>query len=433
MSTYLICSTPVLGHVTPMLEIARHLATIGNRVIVLTGSRFADRAKAAGVEFRPLTGVADFDDRDLDKVLPERDKYRGFAQIQYDIQSIFIKPVPSQYAAVKKIVDAEKPDAILVDSAFIGAAPILLDSRTPRPAIIGIGVVPLSQSSRDLAPYGMGMAPSSTPLGRVRNAALNFVARKILFRQTQQMAMGIFADLGVPPTNLFAMDISGAYDRFLQLNAKEFDYPRSDLARNTSFVGPVLSPLPDMQLPDWWAELDGSRPVVHVTQGTIDNHDLTRLIRPTIDGLADTDVLVVVSTGGRPASDVGSVPANVRVAEFLPYDKLLPLTDVYVTNAGFGGVQYALSYGVPMVVAGDTEDKPEVAARVAWSGVGVNLHTGTPTASAVASAVKRVLAETGFRERSKKMADAVAGYSALASVEHAVGDAVAERASRAAA
>lgn len=433
MSSYLICSSPILGHVTPMLEIARYLVHAGHRVIVLTGSRFADRAKAAGLEFRPLTGLADFDDRHLDTVMPERDKYRGFAQMQYGIQSIFIKPVPSQYAEVKKIVDAEKPDAILVDSAFIGAAPILLDPRTPRPAIIGIGVVPLSQSSRDLAPYGMGMAPSSAPLGRVRNAALNFVARKILFRQTQQMAMGIFADLGVPPTKLFAMDISSAYDRFLQLNAKEFDYPRSDLAPNTSFVGPVLSPLPDVQLPEWWGELDGSRPVVHVTQGTIDNHDLTRLIRPTIDGLASADVLVVVSTGGRPVADVGAVPANVRVAEFLPYDKLLPLTDVYVTNGGFGGVQYALTYGVPMVVAGDTEDKPEVAARVAYSGVGINLRAGSPTASAVASAVKRVLAEAGFRESSKTMADAVAGYSALASVEQAVGVAVTEQVSRAAA
>lgn len=234
MSTYLIGSTPVLGHVTPMLEIARHLACGGNRVIVLTGSRFGDRIRGAGLEFRPLSGVADFDDRQLDKVLPERDKYRGFAQIQYDIQSIFVRPIPDQYAAVKQIVDAEKPDAILVDSAFIGAAPILLDSRASRPAIIGIGVVPLSQSSRDLAP-------------------------------------------------------------------------------NTSFVGPVLAPLPDVQLPEWWGELDGSRPVVHVTQGTIDNKDLTRLIRPTIDGLADTGVLVVVSTGGRPVADVGEVPANVRI------------------------------------------------------------------------------------------------------------------------
>jgi hypothetical protein len=41
-----------------------------------------------------------------------------------------------------------------------------------------------------------------------------------------------------------------------------------------------------------------------------------------------------------------------------------------VTNGGYGGVQQALANGVPLVVAGDSEDKPEVAARVRWSGTG---------------------------------------------------------------
>jgi hypothetical protein len=52
---------------------------------------------------------------------------------------------------------------------------------------------------------------------------------------------------------------------------------------------------------------------------------------------------------------------------------------VMVTNGGYGGVQMALSYGVPLVVAGASEDKPEVGARVAWSGAGLNLKTGKPS------------------------------------------------------
>lgn len=426
MATYLICSTPVLGHVAPMLTIGRHLLSRGHRVIVLTGSRFADRVLGLGMEFRPLSGLADFDDRDLDSSLPERDKYRGFAQIQYDIQTMFVNTIPAQFAAVSAIVDSEKPDAILVDSAFVGAAPLLLRTDEPRPAILGIGVVPLSQSSRDVAPYGMALGPSSSPLGRLRNRTLNFVATKVLFRKTQRSAERIFSTIGVPLT-MFAMDVSSAYDKFLQLNAREFEYPRSDLAANTSFVGPVLPPPAQAALPDWWGDLEGPRPVVHVTQGTIDNHDLTRLIRPTIDGLADSDVLLVVSTGGRPVADVGPVPSNVRLAEFLPYELLLPLTDVYVTNGGFGGVQYALSKGVPMVVAGDTEDKPEVAARVSWTGTGVNLRTGKPTSSAVRDGVHRVLGDPEFGRRAAEMASAIAGYSALNSVEIALADAVAER------
>ena len=72
------------------------------------------------------------------------------------------------------------------------------------------------------------------------------------------------------------------------------------------------------------------------------------------------------------------MPANARQAPFLPYDRLLPRTSVTVTNGGWGGVLASLAAGVPLVVAGGTLDKPEIARRVAWSGTGVDLRTGTP-------------------------------------------------------
>jgi UDP:flavonoid glycosyltransferase YjiC (YdhE family) len=167
----------------------------------------------------------------------------------------------------------------------------------------------------------------------------------------------------------------------------------------------------------WWADLDGSRPVVHVTQGTIDNHDFGRLVRPTIEALAEESVLVVVTLGGASAADLGPLPANVRVAPFLPYDALLPLTDVFVTNAGFGGVQHALAHGVPIVAAGETEDKPEVCARIEWSGVGINLRTGTPTPLQVADAVAEVLQNPTYRERAAAIAISIAATTPLESIE----------------
>ena len=68
-----------------------------------------------------------------------------------------------------------------------------------------------------------------------------------------------------------------------------------------------------------------------------------------------------------------------------------------VTNGGYGGVQMALSQGVPLVVAGTTEDKPEVAARVAWSGAGINLKTAAPTPAQVRDAVRALLDDQRYR------------------------------------
>ena len=98
-----------------------------------------------------------------------------------------------------------------------------------------------------------------------------------------------------------------------------------------------------------------------------------------------------------------ALPANVRLERFIPHDVLLPHVDVMVTNGGYGGVQQALAHGVPLVVAGDSEEKPEVAARVRWSGAGIDLRTGRPSPDQVAEAVRRVLTEPTFRARARAL------------------------------
>lgn len=427
MSTYLVCSSPIHGHAVPMLAAARHLVQQGHRVIVLTGGRFAGRVREIGAEFRPLGGRADFDDRDVPSYLPDRDRYRGLAQAQYDIQNIFVKTIPDQYRAAAAILESEHPDAVLVDGAFAGVAPMLLRSG-PRPPVLALGVTPLTQSSRDVAPAGTALPPSASPVGRLRNRLLGVLARRVLFRRTQTLAQGIFRELGVDELDLFVMDLSGAFDRFLQLCPAGFEYPRSDIRPNTRFVGAMppggIGAGARTDLPEWWGDLDGSRPIVHVTQGTIDNQDTDRLIRPTLTALDGLDVTVVVSLGGRPVTALSpsalspsDLPTNARVASYLPYDQLLPRTAVYVTNGGYGGVQHALGAGVPIVVAGDTEDKPEVAARVGWSGTGVNLRTGTPTPAAVRTAVQAVLDDPAYREQARRMAAEAAGYDTLGLIE----------------
>jgi UDP:flavonoid glycosyltransferase YjiC (YdhE family) len=114
--------------------------------------------------------------------------------------------------------------------------------------------------------------------------------------------------------------------------------------------------------------------------------------------------LVVATTGGPdPAPLRAGLPSNVRLERFIPHDLLLPHVDVMITNGGYGGVQQALAHGVPLVVAGDSQEKPEVAARVRWSGAGIDLGTGRPSPHHVAVAVRRVLAERSFADRARAL------------------------------
>ncbi|MFV0435110.1 MAG: nucleotide disphospho-sugar-binding domain-containing protein [Leucobacter sp.] len=421
MATYLLASNPIHGHAGPVLQTAAYLSREGHEVTVVTGSRFRERVEKSGCRFIPLQGSADYDDRLPETYLPDRERYRGVRQAQYDIRTIFVETIPDQYRTIREAIDVVSPDAILADGAFGGVLPLIARTE-PRPPILGLGVTPLTQSSRVLGPHGMALPPASGGAGRLRYAAMNAVARGLIFRPTQLAGARAFAACDARLTG-FIMDASRRFDRFLQTGPASLEYSRPDLEANTHFVGVLPQAASDTPLPEWWDELDGTRPVVHVTQGTIDNHDFGRLVRPTLDALAGRDVTVVVTAGGRPVDAIGPVPQNARVESYLSYAELLPRTDLFVTNGGFGGVQAALAAGVPLIVAGDTEDKPEVAARVAWTGAGVDLGTGTPGLGAVGFAVGKVLGDPSYRSNARRIAEDAAQHDALAEIAHHLAEA----------
>src|ERR1700732_2329964 len=203
----------------------------------------------------------------------------------------------------------------------------------------------------------------------------------------------------------------------MQLRAVSFEFPR-DLPPSVHFVGaPPIIPN-QASLPSWAHELDGSRKVVLVTQGTVANHNFGLLIGPTLAALAnEPDLLVVVTAGGRPIDAVpGPIPSNARLASYLPFDWVLPKVDVFVTNGGYGSVNQAMSFGIPLVAAGLTEDKGDVNARVEWSGVGINLATNEPTPQALREAVRTVLDKPDYRRRAASMAAEFGGIDTRSAV-----------------
>jgi UDP:flavonoid glycosyltransferase YjiC (YdhE family) len=267
--------------------------------------------------------------------------------------------------------------------------------------------MPYPSRSRDTAPFGVALQPGSRGLRRARNAILNWATEHVVLTDIQRFARRRLAEVGVPGFPGYFIDLPPkVVDAYFQATVAGFEYPRGDLAPTVRYVGPILAPpTTDFAPPAWWGELALERPVVHVTQGTLDNADLGRLLLLTAKALAGDDVLVVATTGGpEPEPLRDGLPDNVRLERFLPHDVLLPHVDAMVTNGGYGGVQQALAHGVPLVVAGNSEDKPEVAARVQWSGAGINLHTGRPSQAMVARAVRRVLAKPAYRKHAHALA-----------------------------
>ncbi|HJT92226.1 MAG TPA: nucleotide disphospho-sugar-binding domain-containing protein [Mycobacterium sp.] len=429
MPEILIASLSPLGHIGPLLNVAQGLVDRGDRVTVLSSADHAAKIRAIGATPKAIPAAADFDMTRLDIDLPGRADTSGIKRVNFDIVRVFVQAMPHQAHALAQLMAQTQFDAIIVDAGFLGILPFLLGDHAARPPVLAYTTTPLMISSRDTAPSGLGMAPSSSPLGRLRNRALNVLSQKVLLRESQKAANYLLNRMNSRSLPMFILDSGLLADRYISPTVPEFDYPRGDLPSNVRYVGTVHpAPSRGFRRPPWWSQLDGDRPVVHVTQGTIDNADLGRLVEPTIDALGGEDVIVVATTGGRDVSQLrGPLPTNTFVAEYIPHDVLLPKVDVMVTNGGYGAVQRALAAGVPLVVAGNTEDKPEVAARVAWTGAGVNLKTGTPTAGAVRAAVREVLNDGRYLRGARDLEAAFARRDGVAEIAALVDEVISER------
>ncbi len=421
---YVLCTTPAQGHTGPLLALARRLVGAGHEVVFFTTAHYRDKVEATGASFVPF--AEEYDAHDLMVANPERESSskRGVRGVKDDLRRIFIGPVPGQWRDLRGVLDGFAADCVVVDSMFLGALPLVLGPgpRDDRPALACVGVMPYPSCSRDAAPFGVAFQPGSDPLRRARNVTMNWMTEHGALADIQRFARKRLAEAGCPSgfPGYFIDLPPKVVDAYFQATVAGFEYPRSDLAPSVRFVGPILAPptaAMSYEPPTWWDELEEERPVVHVTQGTLDNADLARLLLLTFDALADDDVLIVGTTGGPDPGDVGRrLPANARLERFVPHDLLLPHVDAMVTNGGYGGVQQALANGVPLVVAGDSEDKPEVAARVHWAGVGVNLHTGRPSKAMIARSVRRVLGTPRYRERARALQAEIASSDPLGTI-----------------
>lgn len=407
MTHLILAATPAPGHVNPLLLVSRYLVREGHDVTFLTGEAFRTKVLDTGALFAPLGEVADSTGTRITD--PERLALEGIAQLNWDLQHFVVDTIPDQWASLQVLVErhSDEGSIVIAENGFYGVLPGLLGAPGARPlAFVGLGVVPLTVTSEDVPPFGTGLEPDASPEGKARNRELNAQIQGAVFGETQAYFEATMAALGATAPVPFIFDAPAlSADLFLQLSIEELDPPRSDLPANIRYIGsgaPASLTADEADaLPSWWDEVVAAETVVVVTQGTVANGDLSDLIEPTLEALADAPVLVVAALGSD--VEVGDVPANARVAAYVPFDELLPLASVLVSNGGFGGTQQALRNGVPLVLAGLTEDKADGNVRTARTGAAINLNTQRAEATAIRAAVDTVLQDPSYRANAERL------------------------------
>jgi MGT family glycosyltransferase len=408
----LFANFPADGHFNPLTGLAVHLKNLGCEVRWYTAASYAEKINKLGIRLYPITKAIDVSaDNDIEEVFPERKKHKSqVSKLKFDMINVFILRSPEYYADIEDIYEEFDFDLMICDNCFGGIPFVKEKMNIP---VLAIGVVPLPETSKDLAPPGLGITPSKGFFGKQKQAALRFIADKLLFSKPSKVMQTLLRSYDIDPgdANIFDVMIQKS-TLLLQSGTPGFEYQRSDLSDNIRFIGPLLPYSKKKEGKPWYNEkLNRYEKMILVTQGTVEK-DCSKLIIPTLEAFKDSRYLVVVTTGGSQTKELQEKyrQDNIIIEDFIPFDEAMKHADVYISNGGYGGVLLAIQNGLPMVVAGVHEGKNEINARVGYFELGINLKTEKPNVLRLKESVEKVLGTEKYAENVRDLREEFAQY-----------------------
>lgn len=369
--TVLFVCVPAAGHVTPLLPLTGEFARHGDRVVVASGPDVEAAVRAAGLEFRQV--AASFGE--WFAALAARSPGPPGAGLppehveRYFIPRLFAEVgVMATRDGLETLVDQIAPDLIVFEPYAL-AAP-LVAARRGIPAVHHMIGLSWDGLTNDLV--GDALTPAWTAAG-------------LAVPRVGGLYRGMTLTI-VPPM-------------------------LRDLARDAQF-GAELQPLRTTRLADRTlplpVELDRhGRPLVYVTLGTSFNEP--DVFATLLAGLADLPVTVLATIGrNRTVEELGPVPDNATVLQFVPQDEVLPQCAVAVHHGGAGTALGVLTAGVPSVVVPRGADNFTIADRMADAGTARVVAPDRLSPGCVADAVRAVLDDPNARAAASRAAQEIA-------------------------
>lgn len=388
------------GNVPPELHAVRRLVARGHGVTVLAEDSVAGEVRATGAPIRRWSRAPNRPDR-----RPEHDPARDWEckypwqLLERVVATLSVGPAPGYAQDVSDAIVATRPHVVVCSMFCLGA--MVAAEAAGLPFVVPFpNIYPLP--AEGLPPFGMGLLPARGAVGCLRDRALNAVTERLWDAKGLSGLNALRAQHGLPPL-VHLLDQIRRARRQLVMTSAQFDFPCT-LPADATYVGPVLDE------PIWaeaagWIPPAGHAPLVLVGMSST-FQDQVGCLQRVVDGLSALPVRGVVTTG--PAIDpaVLRANANVTILSTAPHRLILREAALVVTHGGHGTVMKALAAGVPMVLLPHGRDQADTAVRVTTRGAGIMLKR-TARSSAIAGAVRQVLATASYRAAARRLGDAV--------------------------
>ncbi|WP_158885011.1 macrolide family glycosyltransferase [Amycolatopsis anabasis] len=366
-------AVPSAGHVIPTLPLVRELTRRGHRVSYATGAEFASAIEAAGA-----TPVA------LDWNPPPIRVSKG-GQTTADLAEMLLGSVHSVrrvLPATQRWLTADRPDLICYD--VLTALGGMLAHKF---GLRAVATVP-TFAGNDEFDFTQMLAPRD-------------------FDPSHPTMLEYFAEAGKLAQDFdLSPDIMARPGTYAELNLvfipREFQIRGETFGDAFHFIGPSFGNRDDE---DWAPPADG-RPLLFVSLGTTFN-DRPDFFASCAEAFRGTDWQVAMALGHQvDPAQLGEIPANVEVRQYIPQAAVLRHATVFLSHAGMGSVMESLMRQVPLVVYPQTPEQTANAHRVEELGLGRQLDvTRDPDPGELRRTVEEVAADQGIRANVVTMAE----------------------------
>ncbi|MGV2806296.1 glycosyl transferase family 1, partial [Clostridium perfringens] len=129
---------------------------------------------------------------------------------------------------------------------------------------------------------------------------------------------------------------------------REFQPEEEAFGQSYKFVGPSISSRLTQENFDFTA-IQGKTPI-YISLGTVFNHAMD-FYKLCIEAFGNTDHTIVMSSGSKvQISDLGEIPTNFIVKNYVPQTDVLQHAKLFITHGGMNSTHEGLYYGVPLIV-----------------------------------------------------------------------------------
>jgi MGT family glycosyltransferase len=392
----LFVQTDCGGGVPPAIAIARRLRKQGHAVRFLAARSLQSQLTGEGFAYQAFQQAPDFG-----SARAETDQLRDWEArtpigAVHALFNVMCGPAALHAADVVASLQRTPTDVAVCDFMLLGAFIGAEACRVPSVGLVHtIAVLPLD----GLPPIPYGLQPAHGLPGRWRDDMLR-LARDRVLRRWLRILNDARARYQLAPISLL-YDQWFRARRLLILSSPTFDFPASRLPENVRYVGPAFWEAPTDTPPE--LPEPSQVPLVLASLSTT-YQAAERYLQLLIAALGSQPVQAVVTTGaGYDLTDLGPLPDNVLVRDYVPHGALLDRAAVMITHAGHGSVTSALAHGVPLICVPFGRDQRDVAIRAVATGAAITLRPTRLTARKLSRAIDQVLNQPQYQTAARRI------------------------------